>query len=343
MFTFKPKKVFEKLNKMDRKQAYTIGAIAVVSMVALLMLISAMTGGEDGSFEGMKARGYDLANMPFATDEAEQYLLANAYPDMRENGSTLLYSAAEKEARQEADEAATEETDESSLEGDSSSAENDSYASRDSGYRGYSGSGRGGRGGGSKTEIGQLGNANMAHSGGSGVNATYGPSGDFRQFKGRENRGNEQPSKLVIAQRKEASAFRAASLQATRSNGGQMTAQRKAVIQFSADGQNPVSGPTIDPTGGFQIEDGALPTTTGLENLGKKVAEATKKAEEKKKEEAKRSWWEDMLINMAQQAAQSLVGAVMDGVGDSIKGAINGNAASRAARRQYGAQVAGSN
>ncbi len=328
---------------MDRKQAYTIGAIAVVSIVALLMLISAMTSGEDGSFEGMKARGYDLANMPFATDEAEKYLLANAYPDMRENGSTLLYSAAEKEARQEADEAAAEGPDDSAVEDESSSAENDSYASRDSGYGGYSGSGRGGRGGGSKTEIGQLGTANMAHSGGSGINSTYGPSGDFRQFKGRESRGNEQPSQLVIARNKEAAAFRAASVQAARSKGGQMTAQRKAVMQLSADGQNPVStAPTIGSTGGFQIEDGALPTTTDLDNLDKQVADAAKKAEKQKQEE-KRSWWEDMLIDLAKQAASSLVSAVMDGVGDNIKGVINGNAASRAARKQYGAQVAGSN
>ncbi len=334
---------------MDRKQAYTIGAIAVVSIVALLMLISAMTGGEDGSFEGMKARGYDLANMPFATDEAEQYLLANAYPDMRENGSTLLYSAAEKEARQEADEAATEETDESSLEGDSSSAENDSYASRDSGYRGYSGSGRGGRGGGSKTEIGQLGTANMpAHSGGSGINATYGPSGDFRQFKGRENRGNEAPVALKTNNARNAlSQFRSGSLAAARIQQNKMANAGKALYGGNVAGSDAFGKDGVDlsklQNGGFTLDTSAPPTSTDLDNLDKEVAEATKKAEEKKKEEAKRSWWEDMLINLAQQAAQSLVGAVMDGVGDSIKGAINGNAASRAARRQYGAQVAGSN
>ncbi len=343
MFTFKPKKVFEKLNKMDRKQAYTIGAVAVVSIVALLMLISAMTSGEDGSFDGMKARGYDLATMPFATDEAEKFLLANSYPDMKENGSTLLYSAAEKAARQKADEQAAEGSESESFTDENAAAANDEYARRDGSYGGYSGggSGRGGRGGG-KTEIGQLSTANMARSGGSGVNSTYGPTGDFRQYKGREDRGNEQPAPLVIARNKEAAAFRAASLQAARAKGGQLTAQRKALMQLSVDGQNPVSGPTIDPTGGFQIEDGAPPTTTDLDNLDEKVAEAAKKAEEKRKEE-KREWWEDMLIDLAKQAASSLVGAVMDSVGDSIKGTINGNAASRAARKQYGAQVAGSN
>ena len=347
MFTFKPKKVFEKLNKMDRKQAYTIGAIAVVSIVALLMLISAMTSGENGSFEGMKARGYDLANMPFATDEAEKYLLANAYPDMRENGSTLLYSAEEKQARQEADEEAAEETEESSFEGDSA-AENDSYASRDSGYGSYSGSGRGGRGGGSKTEIGQLGTANMAHSGGSGVNATYGPSGDFRQFKGRENRGNEAPVALKTNNARNAlSQFRSGSLAAARIQQNKMANAGKALYGGNVAGSDAFGKDGVDlsklQNGGFTLDTSAPPTSTDLDNLDKQVADAAKKAEEKKKEEAKRSWWEDMLINLAQQAAQSLVGAVMDGVGDSIKGAINGNAASRAARKQYGAQVAGSN
>ena len=346
MFTFKPKKVFEKLNKMDRKQAYTIGAIAVVSIVALLMLISAMTSGEDGSFEGMKARGYDLANMPFATDEAEQYLLANAYPDMRENGSTLLYSAAEKEARQEADEAAAEEMEESSLQGDSSSAENDSYANRDSGYGGYSGADRGG--GGSKTEIGQLGNASMASVGSSGVSSTYGPSGDFRQFKGRENRGNEAPVALKTNNARNAlSQFRSGSLAAARIQQNKMANAGKALYGGNVAGSDAFGKDGVDlsklQNGGLTLDTSAPPTTTDLDNLDKKVNDAAKKAQDNKKEEDKREWWEDMLIDLAKQAASSLVGSVMDGIGDNIKGAINGNNASRTARKQYGNQVAGSN
>ncbi|MBP5403630.1 MAG: hypothetical protein J6Y17_00890 [Elusimicrobiaceae bacterium] len=345
MFTFKPKKVFEKINKMDRKQAYTIGAIVVVSVVALLMLISAMTGGEDGSFEGMKARGYDLANMPFATDEAEKFLLANAYPDMRENGSTLLYSAAEKEARQEADEQAAEEyAYEGSMEGAEASSDSGDASTDRGGYGGYGGGGSGRRGGRTptKTEMGQLGAAGMASAGGTGVSATWGPTGDFRQYKGREDRGHEAPAPLVIGKQKEAAAFRTASAQAIRGKGDRaMTDQKKALMQLSLDGQNPVpTAPTIGSTGGFQIEDGALPHTTGLENLDKKVAEAVKKAEKQQKEE-KREWWEEMLIDLAKQAASSLVASVMDGVGDHVKGWINGNSASRAARTQYATEQSG--
>ena len=335
MFTFKPKKVFDKLNKMDRKQAYTIGAIAVVSIVALLMLISAATGTQDDSFDGMTARGYDLASMPFATDEAEKYLLVAKYPDMKENGSTLLYSAEEKQARQEEDAQAEEAsglTDEMVVDYDDNTS---APRSDNGGYGGYSGGyGSGRAGSGSKTEIGQLSPTGMATSGGSGVNSTWGPTGDFRQFKGREGRGNETPQQLVIDRNKEAAAFRTASMQAARAKGNQITAQRKAVQQLSVTGENPTTtGPTIDPAGGFQIEDGALPSTTDLDNLDKRVAEAAKKAEEKKKEERKLSFWEQLAQDLLRQAASSLVNSVMDGIGDTMKGAINGQRAYYNARR----------
>ena len=158
MFNFKSKKinVFGKLNKLNRKQAYTIGAIVVVFVVALILLISAAMGGDDDSFAGMNARGYDLAQMPFATDEAENFLLANVYPDMKENGSSLIYSLQEKEQRQEEDAAAAGEDDEDDEEGDEEDSDQDyggdgSYGSdsRDGGYGGYGygGYGYGGYGG----------------------------------------------------------------------------------------------------------------------------------------------------------------------------------------------------
>ena len=339
MFAFKPKKVFEKINKMDRKQAYTVGAIIVVSIVALLMLISAMSSREDGSFDGMKSRGYDLATMPFATDEAEKFLLANAYPDMQENGSTLLYSAAEKEARQEADEDFQDTADEQmGADGDIVDME-DEYAPTDhggyGGYGGYGGSGRGGRGG--KTEIGQLSAAGMASAGGSGVNSTYGPSGDFRQFKGRENRGNEAPVQLKTGNARNSLAqFRSGSLAAARIQQNKMANAGKALYGGNVAGSEAFGKDGVDlsklQNGGLTLDTSAPASTTDLDNLDKKVAEAAKKAEEKKKEEEKRSWWEDMLINLAQSAAQSLVDSVMGGVGDTIRGAINGGMAARKAR-----------
>ena len=95
MFKLKPGNVFQKLNTMDKKQAYTWGAIVVVCFIALITLASFVGDADDTSFDGFSTRGYDLAQMPFVNDEAEEYLLASKYPDMKNNGSTMLYSQEE--------------------------------------------------------------------------------------------------------------------------------------------------------------------------------------------------------------------------------------------------------
>ncbi len=329
---------------MDRKQAYTIGAIAVVTIVALLMLVSAVSTNDD-SFEGMAARGYDLANMPFATDAAEQYLLAAKYPDMRENGSTLLYSAAEKQARQEEDAQATEEEAVSADENMSEYEDNTSAARADNGgYSGYQGGGgRGHRGGGS-TQVGQLSTAGMASAGGSGVSSTWGPTGDFRQFKGREDRGNEVPVQLKTGNARQALAqFRAGSSAAARIQQGKMTGARKALMGGNVAGSDAFGKDGVDlsklQSGGLTLDTSAPPTSADLDNLDEKVAEAAKKAEEKKKEEVKLGFWEQLGQDLLRQAATSLVDSIMGGIGDTIRGTINGSRASSSAKKQMGNQL----
>ena len=188
MFKLKPGNVFEKLNTMDRKKAYTIGAVVIVCFVALLTLASMMGEADDASFDGLNARGYDLAQMPFVNDEAEKYLLAAKYPDMKENGSTLLYSAEEKEARQEAD--AEKEAGEESADSESTmSSGEDEDAPTSHGYGGYRGGGRTA----TPTEVKQLGTANMQSAQGSGIQGSWGaPRGDFSPYKD-QNKGTEIP------------------------------------------------------------------------------------------------------------------------------------------------------
>ncbi len=191
MFKLKKGNVFQKLNSMDRKQAYTYGGIIVAVIVVLLLLASFLSQEEDPSFDGFNSRGYDLADSPFVTDEAEQYLLSSMYPDMQNNGASALYSPAEKEARQEEDaqneeeESGEEESSGNEEEYDSGEEEEEGSSSRSGGGRAYYG-GRGG-GGGTKTEIGTLGSASMGHAGGSGINSTWGsPRVDTNPFKRRE-------------------------------------------------------------------------------------------------------------------------------------------------------------
>lgn len=172
---------------MDRKQAYTYGGILVAVFVVLLLLASFLSREEDPSFDGFNTRGYDLADSPFVTDEAEQYLLSSMYPDMQDNGASALYSPAEKEARQEED-AQNEEEEydaysprDDQEEGDSGEEEDEGGSSRSGGGRSYYG-GRGG--GGSKTEINSMGQATMSHAGGSGISNTWGsPRVDTTPFK----------------------------------------------------------------------------------------------------------------------------------------------------------------
>lgn len=330
MFTFKSKKVFEKLNKMDRKQAYTIGSIVVVLVIALIMLVTAATSGEDDSFEGMNAKGYDLATLPFATDEAEKYLLANAYPDMQENSSSFLYTPAQKEQRQEEDaqneeEEEGEDTEEyddyASNSGSDADDEYDSGSSR--GYSGYGGGYGGGRSGRGRTEIGTLTSAGMASAGGGGLNATYGPSGDFRQFKGREDRGNEKPVQLKTENAKQALAqFRSGSYAAARMNENKMRNMGKALFGGDIKGSDAFTKDGVDlsklANGGFTLDTSAPSTTTDLNNLDKKVADATKKAEDKKNNEQKKEldFWEKLL----QQAVGKLTDSLLNAAGNWIEG-----------------------
>lgn len=203
MFKLKKGNVIEKLNTMDRKQIYTYGGIAIAVVVALFLLASFLGNAEDPSFDGFASRGYDLAASPFATDEAEEYLLASKYPDMQDQPSSFLYSAEEKEARQAEDEKAfEEEMDEEDEDDDpfgvssrsgsrsgSKTSSSRSSSSARSGSRGYSS--RTGSGSRQKTDINRMGNAQRAQVSGGGVNnAPFGSTrrdSDSRRNNGRES------------------------------------------------------------------------------------------------------------------------------------------------------------
>lgn len=289
MLKGKAQNVFKKINNMDKKTAYTWGAIIIVFIVAVMTMTAFMDGPEDGKFEGFETRGYDLAAMPFVSDEAEAYLLAHKYPDMKDNGVTALYSAQEKEARQEADAAAEQEAAETAT--DAGGA--DSYAGTGGGSSSgrYYGSGGGRTGGASRTEVGKLGSASINRGSGSGVTSSYNPGGDFRNFRD-QNKGSERP--FITPPPSQANAQRALARfqQGSRiaAGGRDSAAARKALIGGDVKG-NPQwgkgDGVALDGMKGLNLApESSSADVGGLDQaLDEANEEGVKKNEENKPEE----------------------------------------------------------
>ena len=295
-------KTWAKLNKMDRKQAYTWGSIAVVVLLALITFASAM-GGNEEDFSGFETRGYDLANMPFSSDEAEQYLLATKYPDMQ--NSTLppgLYSSAEKEARQEEDaQAAAEEQQSWEAEEDSSS-----------GYvpGRYYGGGGGGGGQRAPTQVGALNSASLKTAGGSGVSGTFGPTGDFSNF-----RSQEKGSDVFVPQQGSAGNARKAlftSAMGSRAAAGQLDNRlanaKKAMlgnVQGSAAFMDDSGAVDLSKAAGLNLDPNA-PVSSGDPNaFNDALDQAHDDAGQDAADQDEAEWWQTMLQDLAKQAAQA--------------------------------------
>ena len=338
MFKLKPGNVFQKINKMDRKQAYTVGAIVLVCFIALLTLASFLGDAEDTSFEDFNTRGYDLAQMPFLNDEAEEYLLASKYPDMQGNNSTMLYSAAEKEARQEEDAANAEaEASEETAGEDSSSGS--SYSS--SGYGGYSGYG-GGRTA-TPTQVGKLGSASMSHAGGSGVSGTWGaPRGDFSPYKSQE-KGSETPMQLKNQDARRAlSQFAQGSRAAAGFRDSKGANAKRAMMGANVAGSDAFADGAVDlsKTGGLAIDPNAPVSSSDLGNIDDKVAEAANKGKEDKdkfNEALEQNFWEQLgqqiLSGLADIGVQQ-VGKLLDQQVNQWQANMAGNSAFKDALRE---------
>ncbi len=339
----KPKKVFEKLNKMDRKQAYTVGAIITVAIIALLMLVSSL-GGEEDPMQGMNPRGYDLASMPFVNDLAEQELLASRYPDMLGNTSSMLYSPAERQEREQEDQEEYELVPVTEDVTEASSAENVPQQ-ESAGAEAASGSGRGygvGRGAGrTPTEIGKLTSAGMATGGGSGIGSTWGPSVDNRGLQGQQGYVGSAATAGGNA-KQDLRQARFGSFAAAKNKNRMMTDARKAMQNGNIAGtQQAKQGPEIGKFGGLTSETGDVPHMADLGALDDAVDNAVKEQQKREEKEQKLGFWEQLGQDLLRQAASSLVDSVMSGVGDSIKGWVNGNSASRAAGKKAAAERMG--
>lgn len=318
MFNFKASsgvagKVFKKLNHMDKKQAYTYGAIGVVCLVALLTLASVAGGGADDSLDNLNARGYDLAQMPFLNDEAENYLLASKYPDMKNNNISALYSPADKKERQEEDAKEAAESAASAGAADSSGSYNSSsYGS------GYTGRRRGG-GQGTPTQIGSFSaSGSMASASGGNTSATYGGTmrGDFSPFQ-RDSKGNEAPFKPQNA-KQALTRFNAASRAAAR-GANKAVDSRKALLGSNVEGGfgTDSNGVPLGESKGVNYDEAESADLSGLDDtMAEKAQESRDKKEAEKLAEGQGFWSMlggkllDMGLNLAQQWASNQINSL---------------------------------
>lgn len=312
MFNFKASsgvagKVFKKLNHMDKKQAYTYGAIGVVCLVALLTLASVAGGGADDSLDNLNARGYDLAQMPFLNDEAENYLLASKYPDMKNNNISALYSPADKKERQEED---AKEAAESAASAGAAADSSGSYNSSSYGS-GYTGRRRGG-GQGTPTQIGSFSaSGSMASASGGNTSTTYGGTmrGDFSPFQ-RDSKGNEAPFKPQNA-KQALTRFNAASRAAAR-GANKAVDSRKALLGSRVEGGfgTDSNGVPLGESKGVNYDEAESADLSGLDDTMAEKAQESRDKKEAEKLAEEKGWWEqfrdklvDGALNMGMQWA----------------------------------------
>ncbi len=277
MFKLKPGNVFQKINGMDRKQAYTWGAVVVVAFIALLTLASYIGNADDSSMAGFDAQGYDLAQLPFVNDEAEAYLLSSKYPDMQNNQSSLFYSPQEKEERQEAD-AEAEGGREMDIDGDDSSSSGGATSDEggSSSRRFGRGVGRGGSAGGGATSIGQLGFAGSAKADGSGNSYTWGsnPRGDFRPFSDQDKGSGGMASLQNQDAKKALSQFARGSSAAARLRDNKGANAKRAMMGGNIKGGEAFGDDGVDLSklGALALDTNApVPTSLDLSDLSDKV------------------------------------------------------------------------
>ncbi|MBR5609502.1 MAG: hypothetical protein IKW63_04525 [Elusimicrobiaceae bacterium] len=319
---------WKKLQKMDRKQAYTFGGIAVVALVALISIAS-MGGQDPEDFNHFETRGYDLANMPFSTDEAEQYLLASKYPDMNDKSHAGLYSKSEKEARQAEDAA------------EAQAKLNTSATSKGSEYRPnrYYGGGGGGASA-SPTQVGELNSAGLKSASGSGMKSTFGPQGDFSNFRSQEKgkdkfvpngpgKGNARTALYQTAK---------ASRAAAGLKNDKLLNAKKAMMGGNVKGSDAFlddSGAVnLDKLAGLELDTNAPISSADLGGFDEALQDANDDGAQEDKDEDELEWWQELLQELVAETAKMVVNELVAWGSDSMRNAVDAARAGRLAEQQ---------
>lgn len=328
-------KTWAKLNKMDRKQAYTWGAVAVVALVALITLGSVVGGSSDEDFAAFETRGYDLANMPFSSDEAEQYLLASKYPDMQNTNAAGLYSKEEKEARQ------AEDAEEAAAQLDTSVT---SEASEYVPGRYYGGSSSGPV---TPTQVGTLNSASLKGASGSGVSGTFGPSGDFSNFRSQEKGRdvfNAQQGRGSGNARQALFQTAVGSRAAAGQKDNRLVNAKKAMMGGNIKGSDAFlsdSGAVdLSKAAGLNLDTNAPVSSVDPGLFDDALKDAQQQAEDTAQEEDEQEWWQTMLQDIAKQLVQGALSMGMDLAKNSINDAIVAKNTETASYQEQLSQIA---
>lgn len=305
-------KTWAKLNKMDRKQAYTWGAIAVVVVVALITLGSAVGSNDEDNFYNLETRGYDLANMPFSSDEAEQYLLASKYPDMQNTEATGLYSDEEKKARQ------AEDAEEAAAELDTSASTSGSQYIPGRYYGGGAASAP-------STQVGTLNSASLKGASGSGISGTFGPTGDFSNFKSQE-KGRDVFNNQQTAGSGDARKALFQSAVGSRAAAGQKDSRllnaKKAMMGGNVKGSDAFlsdSGAVdLSKSAGLNLDPNAPVSSVDPGAFNDALNNAKDQAEDEAEEEEDDKRWEELAIEVVKMLAQLAVNITESVTKDAI-------------------------
>jgi len=302
---------WKKLNSMSPKQAYTWGGIGISVFLFLLMLGSmASSTAEKEDFDDYQTHRYDLVNMPFSSDEAEEYLLASRYPDLQVPTGEGLYTAEEKQERQQEDAAQASTKAGTAGRRNRSTRRDQRNIGSSNGYR------AGGGSSGGTTKVEKMGSANLKGGKGSGINSTFGATGDFSNFK-NQDKGKEQnnlPETRGSGDARKA-LFQTAmgSRLATANQDSKMLDAKKALLGSKVDGDGAYladsAGTNLTGAGDLSLSD--IPSTPDLSGLQDKINEAAKKADKDNKKEDDHPW-RDFFMELGKMGFQMCMGTLMN-------------------------------
>ena len=274
-------KTWAKLNKMDRKQAYTWGAVAVVALVALITLGSVVGGSSDEDFAAFETRGYD--------------------PDMQNTNAAGLYTKQDKEARQAEDAAEAAQLDTSVT----------SEASEYVPGRYYGG---GSSGPVTPTQVGTLNSASLKGASGSGVSGTFGPTGDFSNFRSQDKGQdvfNAQQGRGSGNARQALFQTAVGSRAAAGQKDNRLVNAKKAMMGGNIKGSDAFlsdSGAVdLSKAAGLNLDTNAPISSVDPSAFDDALKDAQQNAETEAQEEDENRWWKEQLVELGKWFGQQLL------------------------------------